>query len=141
MPIRPENVARYPKDWPTISRTIRANAYNQCEWCGVRNYALGAWIEGHWHTAEPKGSGERDWPRQGERFPCRYRDHVEWAKVTRIVLTVAHLDHVPEHCEADNLRALCQRCHNAYDMPMRRAGIAKRAREALGVIDMFENDG
>jgi 5-methylcytosine-specific restriction endonuclease McrA len=33
----------------------------------------------------------------------------------KIVLTIAHLDHVPEHCARDNLRALCQRCHNTYD--------------------------
>jgi 5-methylcytosine-specific restriction endonuclease McrA len=33
----------------------------------------------------------------------------------RIVLTIAHLDHTPEHCARDNLRALCQKCHNAYD--------------------------
>lgn len=36
-------------------------------------------------------------------------------KVARIVLTVAHLDHIPEHCDPDNLRALCQKCHNTYD--------------------------
>ena len=69
MPIRPENKTRYPKEWPQISRAIRANALNQCEWCGVRNYSLGAWIEGNWHVAEPKGTGLRDNPRAGENFP------------------------------------------------------------------------
>ena len=54
------------------------------------------------------------------------------------MLTVAHLDHVPENCDPDNLRALCQRCHNAYDAPMRRARIARRAREAMNIPDMFE---
>ena len=34
---------------------------------------------------------------------------------SRVVLTVAHLDHTPEHCEPENLRALCQKCHNTYD--------------------------
>lgn len=33
-----------------------------------------------------------------------------------IVLTVAHLDHQPEHCTDDNLRAWCQRHHLAYDL-------------------------
>lgn len=137
LPIRPENRKRYPKDWPAISADIRQSAGNQCEWCGVRNHALGAWIEGHWHEAWPKGNGRHDWPRRGENFPCHYRGHVEWAKVTEIVLTVAHLDHTPENCDPENLRALCQRCHNAYDAPMRRAGIKARAREALGVVEMF----
>jgi 5-methylcytosine-specific restriction endonuclease McrA len=33
----------------------------------------------------------------------------------KIVLTIAHLDHVPENCGRENLRALCQKCHNKYD--------------------------
>lgn len=32
-----------------------------------------------------------------------------------MVLTIAHLDHIPEHCSDDNLRALCQKCHLTYD--------------------------
>ena len=34
---------------------------------------------------------------------------------SRVVLTVAHLDHNPANCEDANLKALCQRCHLAYD--------------------------
>jgi 5-methylcytosine-specific restriction endonuclease McrA len=33
----------------------------------------------------------------------------------KIVLTIAHLDHTPENCGRENLRALCQKCHNGYD--------------------------
>lgn len=37
MPIRPENVARYPKDWKLRSRFVRQyRAKNRCEWCGVK---------------------------------------------------------------------------------------------------------
>lgn len=36
-------------------------------------------------------------------------------KMVKVVLTVAHLDHTPENCNPENLRALCQRCHNQYD--------------------------
>ena len=43
-----------------------------------------------------------------------YRENKQ-GRMVRIVLTIAHLDHVPENCEPDNLRALCQRCHNRYD--------------------------
>jgi 5-methylcytosine-specific restriction endonuclease McrA len=56
---------------------------------------------------------------------------------SRVVLTVAHLNHKPEDCAPENLRALCQRCHNTYDAPMRRAGIAARQRDALRVPDML----
>lgn len=41
-------------------------------------------------------------------------------KFAYVVLTIAHLDHIPEHCDPDNLRALCQRCHNRYDAEHRR---------------------
>jgi hypothetical protein len=38
MPIRPENVGRYPKDWKARSRFVRFyRARNKCEWCGAEN--------------------------------------------------------------------------------------------------------
>lgn len=57
---------------------------------------------------------------------------------SKVVLTVAHLDHQPENCADDNLRAWCQRCHNVYDAPMRRAGREKRARATAAVGDLFD---
>ena len=39
MPIRPEMLARYPKDWKLRSRFVRFyRAKNRCEWCGAENY-------------------------------------------------------------------------------------------------------
>lgn len=36
MPIRPENAARYPKDWALRSRFVRfVRARGRCEWCGA----------------------------------------------------------------------------------------------------------
>ena len=46
---------------------------------------------------------------------------------SRVVLTVAHLDHTPEHNEPTNLRALCQKCHNTYDAPHRAENRKRRA--------------
>lgn len=34
---------------------------------------------------------------------------------SRVILTVAHLDHDPNNCDYNNLKALCQKCHNKYD--------------------------
>lgn len=34
---------------------------------------------------------------------------------SKVVLTVAHLNHNPEDCSEENLKALCQKCHLAYD--------------------------
>jgi 5-methylcytosine-specific restriction endonuclease McrA len=57
-----------------------------------------------------------------------------------VVLTVAHLDHQPENCDPDNLMAMCQRCHNAYDAPMRRAGIKARQKAAMARGDLLEGE-
>lgn len=107
MPIRPENRARYPKDWPAISLRIRERAEWRCEF--VEN-------------------GERCEARQGMPHPLTG---------SKVVLTVAHLDHTPENCADENLLAGCQRCHNRYDAPMRRAGIKARARAAAAAEDLF----
>jgi 5-methylcytosine-specific restriction endonuclease McrA len=114
MPIRPENKARYPKDWKQISLRIRERAGQKCEDCGVPNHM---WVERH---------------KDGTWSLCQPCDGVE------IVLTVAHLDHTPENCADENLRAWCQRCHNRYDAPMRREGIKQRQRAALAVSDLLE---
>lgn len=51
-------------------------------------------------------------------------------RTVKIVLTVAHLDHDPTNNALDNLRALCQRCHNRHDAKHRAANAAKtRARK------------
>lgn len=48
------------------------------------------------------------------------------------VLTVAHLDHTPEHNDAANLRAMCQGCHLAYD----RAYHESTRKRRLGILDL-----
>ena len=40
-PIRPENKARYPKNWKEIRAKILKRAKNRCEFCGVENHAEG----------------------------------------------------------------------------------------------------
>lgn len=96
MPIRPENRARYPKNWKSeIRPSILERAKNRCEFCGRENHT--------WFYNEKTG------------------------KMVKVVLTVAHLDHVPENCDPSNLRALCQKCHNQYDAA-HRAETRKRTR-------------
>lgn len=111
MPIRPEERARYPKDWRHISYRIRtARALGRCECAGEC---------GHSHHAG------RCPARNGENHPITG---------SKVVLTVAHLDHQPEHCEDDNLKAMCQRCHLAYDCEHHRQ--TRRSRRACG--DLFD---
>ena len=53
----------------------------------------------------------------------------------RIVLTVAHLDHTPENCDYENLKALCQKCHNNYDKQHRKTTIENV--KSYGTMDIF----
>ena len=45
---------------------------------------------------------------------CGVKNHT-FRNGKQIVLTIAHLDHTPENNARENLRALCQKCHNKYD--------------------------
>lgn len=128
MPIRTENRARYPADWPEISWRVRQAAGHRCEWCQVKNGAWGYREGEHFHEVGRHG------------FPHGMRPPFDWAghRIIQIVLTVAHLDHQPEHCDPANLRALCQRCHNRHDAKHRAAGARERQRQALSTPDLFE---
>jgi hypothetical protein len=44
---------------------------------------------------------------------------------SKVILTVAHLDHQPENCDYSNLMAMCQKCHNNYDKQHRKKTIRK----------------
>jgi len=134
MPIRPENRALYPVDWPAISQAIRQRAGRHCERCGIPDRALGGRKNGIWYRASPTGETTLglDWPRPGDWAWCHRVGLHEYLRIVRIVLTVAHLDHDPTNCDEANLQALCQRCHLNYDarhhhetaLRTRRAGAA-----------------
>jgi hypothetical protein len=72
---------------------------------------------------ENKNRYPSDWKDIRARILAECQNKCEWCGVenyairenTKIVLTIAHLDHIPEHCDRKNLRALCQKCHNRYD--------------------------
>lgn len=114
MPIRPENRQRYPADWPAISVRIRnERASGRCE------------CDGECRTGH-KGRCEA---LNGESQPVTG---------SVVVLTVAHLDHTPEHCDDANLKAMCQRCHLAYDAGHHAASRAQfRARALAAQMDQL----
>lgn len=138
MPIRKENKSRYPKDWPKIRERILDRAKNCCEFCGVKNYEIGGRDRrGLWHKAQSKGEKllRTEWPAAGEQWWCH--DSNEKLRIVRIVLTIAHLNHIPEHCDDDNLKALCQRCHLTYDAKHHAHNAAITRHEKRGQLDMF----
>ena len=88
--------AKYAYNWLTEIRPLilrRAGALPEkgieakCEVCGIENKS-----SRHW--GEEKGY-----------------------KVTRIVLTIAHLDQNIKNNDPENLKALCQKCHFTWDRP------------------------
>lgn len=130
MPIRPENRARYPKDWRLRSRFVRfVRARGRCEWCGVAHNAVVR--RGTWQTiAGPFESHAlaRQYVAElhAAEFGCDSDAAIPW---TIVVLTTAHVhDDRPEASSLLNLAALCQKCHNGHDAAARRAGVRDRRR-------------
>jgi hypothetical protein len=114
MPIRAELRHHYGKIWRTVTRPrILARAGNKCEQCGKpnRRRLLTCCMPGRMYWS---------------LFATRWRNHHgelmgfrlppgEYRRV-RIVLTVAHLNHVAGDDRDENLKALCQWCHLNYDL-------------------------
>ena len=113
MPIKPENRDRYPADWKQVRERILKRASYRCEWpgCKAEHRAQGYWRDDVWMPM-PSSLLEAGY-KPGDIAPCS--DDGSMLKIIRIVLTIAHLDHQPEHCDDANLRAWCQRHHLAYD--------------------------
>jgi hypothetical protein len=105
----PINRADYPPDWPAIRARIIERAGARCE-------------------------GSPAYP------DCRAANHQPHPETgSRVVLTVAHMDHDRTHNEDGNLRALCQRCHLRHDAEQhaRNAAATRRAKRERGQLRLF----
>jgi hypothetical protein len=135
MPIRPENLARYPANWLTeIRPAILKRARYRCEHegCGACHRSLGYWRHDRWVQLP------RALHAAGVCGPCVLASAEGYElKVIRIVLTIAHLDHVPEHCDPSNLRAWCQRHHLAYDAEHHRQTAYMTRLKARNNLELF----
>lgn len=114
MPIRPENRDRYPANWKEIVARIRVRSGNRCECLGEcgRNTHVGRCPNTHLGRAYGTGS--------------------------LVILTTAHLDHIPEHCDDSNLKHMCQGCHLHYDREHHAETAYRTRREGKAESDMFE---
>ncbi len=120
----PMDRSLYPSDWDEIALAIKNDADWQCKACGrpcrrpeetfdELYQRLPSYWEPYWWSWE-----ESDYER------------VKIARPHRFKLTVAHLDHNPQNCDRNNLRAWCTPCHARYDlkqMGLKRALKAERA--------------
>lgn len=151
MPIKPENRALYPTDWPQV----RARTLKRAGWrcmhpgCSARQYSVGCWHR--------PGGGEWKWlPHWGDNDnPRTYAEARQVAaeeSFTRfgdgpvppgelpiivIVLTIAHLNHDPTDNRDENLAALCQRHHLAHDHDHHRANAQATRRAKAGTLELF----
>jgi hypothetical protein len=125
VPIKPENRAKYPKDW----KEVRVRIMDRAQWQWDRSDET-AWVS----RCECKGECGLH---RGRRCVEEHGYDAKWAK-GKVVLTIAHLDHDPTSNDSANLRAMCQRCHLRYDMPLHRKNAAKTRREKRNVVEMFE---
>lgn len=143
MPVKAENRARYPKDWPQIAEGVKAAAGWCCEQCGV---AHGEVVERGMDDGVKvfrRASMSAYCPsidaETGLPVPSTSIDTFEPLRQTRIIITVAHLDHQPENVERGNLKALCQRCHLAYDARHHAQSAAQTRRRGRASGDLFED--
>jgi hypothetical protein len=106
MPIRPENRPRYPKNWASeICPAILARAGHRCE-------------------------GSPAYP------DCRAANHQPHPVTgSHVVLTIGHLNHVPEDIDPANLKSWCQRCHLTYDAAHHQA--TRRQTQLGGQLALF----
>jgi len=80
--------------------------------------------------------------RAGDR--CEFCGAVNYAPhpVTgsKVILTIAHLDHNTTHNDVENLRALCQKCHLTYDAKQHATNAAitrRKKKERAGQLPLF----
>lgn len=139
MPIKPENRHHYrTPEWKAARAAVMERAgevrgvdkiYREacCERCGAPNHTYVERRTTHtgrtWWRSQGSIGAYTDCDKPEDRRELRL-DQLSVVFV-RIVLTVAHLDHDPTNNSLDNLRALCQRCHNRHDAPHRAANRAK----------------
>lgn len=114
MPIKPENKDRYPKDWKDISLQIKDRAGWRCECEGECGRGT--------HTGR-----------------CtNVHNGIAYGSTSIVILTTAHLNHTPEDCRPENLKAMCQGCHLHYDRDHHKQSALKSRREKQGLQNLFE---
>lgn len=138
MPIKPENKHRYPPNWKAIRAAILERAGHCCEQCKAANRTRICRGAGNDADTYMTHEAEVYCADTGEHLGRKRMSDYEVGKMVDIVLTIAHLDHVPENCDLANLRALCQRCHLRYDAVHHARNARETRRKQLNNLELFE---
>jgi hypothetical protein len=111
MPIRK---SEYHPKWTLISRLIRLHrANNRCEECGLQNGRIIKRLKG----GDFRTPSAAEWDVYHSKLRNQYNkvQALKVAGLTKVVLTVAHLDQDRNNNRFSNLKALCQCCHLKID--------------------------
>lgn len=138
MPIKPENRSRYPANWKEIRAQILARAGHCCEQCKVPNGARIARGTGVYADTFQMSDAEVYDAETGEHIARVRMSEYQVKNMVTIVLTIAHLDHQPENCDEDNLRAWCQMHHLRHDAAHHAETARATRRARMAVADLFE---
>jgi 5-methylcytosine-specific restriction endonuclease McrA len=141
MPIRKELRKFYGREWIKVTRPrILARAGHKCERCQAPNYTVVArWPKtrpGWWFEIDSGQAHDETGALQPNLV--RASESPDDVYFVKIVLTIAHLNHVPGADSDDNLQALCQRCHLKHDREEHketRAARKDRGRPILAAIE------
>jgi hypothetical protein len=122
----PMNRSRYPDNWDDIAHHIKTKAGWKCVECERPCRMPGEPVD---EFVDRINTNHPEWADDLVKIKLAKAtvnalpgldvdggNSITVSKVGRFTLTVAHLDHVPENCDADNLRAWCSVCHCRYDL-------------------------
>lgn len=114
----------YPSDWETIAQSVKERSGWKCQECGKQCRRPGQNFLDFAYPFLESGQMDSD-----------DLDHPQ-----RFTLTVAHLNHKPEDCRPENLKALCAPCHCQMDLKaMGTKQMLKRERQGQLSLELKED--
>jgi sugar phosphate isomerase/epimerase len=136
--------------WRAVRRRILARAGNACEQCHKPNGEAVETITGkslndpvmYWRATSSTWRDWRDW--LDRRAPAVVAAGIKaglWQnrRVVKVVITIAHLNHVAGDDRDENLKALCQWCHLHYDQTHHSATRATRKDAKRPLLEQSTN--
>ncbi len=128
MPIKTENKSKYPENWAELRASVMERAGARCEVCGIPNYAI---VEKKTRRIILRHEVMATGVHTPEKLTGAQQYLLQRLHWSRIVLTIAHLDHDPTNNDLSNLKAMCQLDHNRYDRQHRDETIAAAKHKAM----------
>jgi hypothetical protein len=136
----------YPSNWKTeIRPAVLERDGHKCKMCGVKNYETicrGMWEDKDGNRVEvyQNEAGQIFNANNGEHIGDSYLGDVmdnEKGRVTRVVLTVMHLDHDVTNNDLSNLAAACQWHHLRHDKEQHRENSRKTINARKRLQNLF----